>query len=243
MTLFGENSKQASSLDLKYQPISYEIDILNWLETCKKEVVDIPVLREAIAQYIYLLKKLTNQNNNQNMTVDIMNQVLDSPESLHAYKALLNIEKDLKPELVKRILKKLVDRLTTEGFSFIETIDASKDRGTLASFQNPTLIQRNLALELSFEGARYSNLIFGFRKTDEGEFPADLSAGFQKVFVNAKSSKKYPVYVSYTKYKNWHHAGLNSIYFNFSKFYDDFKGEVDAMLSIVNEYKKQAPLD
>jgi len=68
-------------------------------------------------------------------------------------------------------------------------------------------------------------------------------AKFQKEFVNAKPSKEYPICVSYTKYKNWHYADLNNIYFRFSSFYGDFKGEVDALLSIVNEYIKPAALD
>jgi hypothetical protein len=168
------------------------------------------------------------------MTEDIINQVLGSPESLTAYRALLGIEKDLKPEIIKRILAKWVAKLEKDGFSNIKKFDFNKDRGMLISFQNPALIQRNLVLELSFEGARYSNLVIGFRKMDASEFPNALFTEFQKKFINAKPSKKYPICVSYTKYKNWHYNDLNKIYFSFNSFYTGFKGEVDAMLAIVN---------
>ena len=58
LTLFGEESKQNFPKE-KYNIISYENDIIIWLEECKKESVNIPILRESITQYINLIKKLS----------------------------------------------------------------------------------------------------------------------------------------------------------------------------------------
>jgi hypothetical protein len=234
LTLFGDFSVHEDS-NVNYKTLSYQMDIIGWLEECRKVSVDIPIVRESISQYIFLLKKLTNQNANQKMSEEIINRVLGSPESLTAYKALLGIERDLKPELVKRILVEWVKRLKEEGFSNIKTFDFNSDRGMLISFQNPSLIQRNLVLELSFEGARYSNLIIGFRKMGASEYPNALFTGFQNKFGNAKSSMKYPAYMSYDpQYKDWHFNVLNQIYFNFDTFYSNFRSKAALILDIVN---------
>lgn len=45
--------------------ISYREDILNWLEECKSEVSNLPHLREMLSQYIYTVKRITNQNPNE----------------------------------------------------------------------------------------------------------------------------------------------------------------------------------
>jgi superfamily II helicase len=50
-----------------YFLISYRKDILEWLEKCVKEAVKFPMLREVIQQYIYLIKKLTNQTMNDDL--------------------------------------------------------------------------------------------------------------------------------------------------------------------------------
>ena len=56
--------------------VSYKEHIINWLDLCKKEVVNLPIIRESISQYINLLKKLTNQTENQNQAMEIQNLIL-----------------------------------------------------------------------------------------------------------------------------------------------------------------------
>jgi hypothetical protein len=56
----------------KFIQLSYEHDILNWLEQCLKEAVKHSMLRETIAQYINLIKFLTNQSTNQIMEQEII---------------------------------------------------------------------------------------------------------------------------------------------------------------------------
>ncbi|WP_286971921.1 PD-(D/E)XK nuclease family protein [Flavobacterium sp. UBA4854] len=78
LTLNG--SFPTSGLDLiekqHYFNISYKEDIINWLELCVKEASDKPMLREAIKQYIYLIKKLTGQTLNKKMGEEIQDLIL-----------------------------------------------------------------------------------------------------------------------------------------------------------------------
>jgi len=212
LTLFGDLSRDDSP-DLLYKTLSYEIDIICWLEDCRKVSVNTPIVRESISQYIFLLKKLTHQNANKRMNEDIVNLVLSTSKNISAYKALLNIQNDLKPELINRILAKLVDELMKDDFSIIEKFDFSKDRGTLISFQNETLAANNLSVELIFEGSKYSNLVLGLYKSE------------------TNSTGSYVARIAYSKYRNWYFDKLNDIYFNFESFYNNLKGEVDSMLN------------
>lgn len=78
LTLEGKQSdcQLTKEFDLTYSSISYSSDIIYWLENCKKSAIDTPMLREVISQYIYLLKKITNQNTNKEMSKEITNQLL-----------------------------------------------------------------------------------------------------------------------------------------------------------------------
>lgn len=90
LTLTGEESKQL--IDNKdnniYTPIAYSNNekdskgsILNWLEECVKYAYDKPMVREVLNQYIYLIKKLTNQTTNKDMTNDIVEIINDNFEA------------------------------------------------------------------------------------------------------------------------------------------------------------------
>lgn len=60
--------------------ISYEKDILKWLELCRKESVNVPVVRETLTQYIHLIKFLTNQSEIEAMNTEIRQFLLANPE-------------------------------------------------------------------------------------------------------------------------------------------------------------------
>lgn len=71
LTLFGKGASDYSlknlETNLDYLVISYQKDILSWLELCLKEVTNVPILRETINQYINLVKKLTHQLSDKKM--------------------------------------------------------------------------------------------------------------------------------------------------------------------------------
>jgi hypothetical protein len=73
LTLDGKDSETAHELEKNnhYFTISYEKEILLWLQECVKEAVKFPMLREVIYQYINLIKKLTNQTMNTELKKEI----------------------------------------------------------------------------------------------------------------------------------------------------------------------------
>lgn len=92
--------------------ISYKEQIINWLDLCKKEVVNLPIIRESVSQYINLLKKLTNQTENQNQAMEIQNLILKNIES--AKKVNENYDKAIKNFALK--IKKITYKYLEEYF-------------------------------------------------------------------------------------------------------------------------------
>lgn len=88
LTLYGEDSKQIvdNEKNKVYQTISYKSDVLDWIQECVKYAYDKPMVREVLKQYIYLIKNLTNQTNNEDMSekiIEIVNENFEASSEIH----------------------------------------------------------------------------------------------------------------------------------------------------------------
>lgn len=100
LTLDGKDSETSHELEKNnhYFTISYENEILLWLQECVKEAVKFPMLREVIYQYINLIKKLTNQTMNTELKKEIEELIKNNfIESSH----IANNFEEVKNEIVK----------------------------------------------------------------------------------------------------------------------------------------------
>lgn len=61
LTLFGDEASEQSCRGVKYIPISYEVQIVEWLEECIGFSARLPLIRETLIQYQQHIKQLTNQ--------------------------------------------------------------------------------------------------------------------------------------------------------------------------------------
>lgn len=64
--------------------LSYHYDILNWLKNCRKEAATLPLLREGISHYINLIRFLTNESIDKSMNNEVMNILVENPETLQS---------------------------------------------------------------------------------------------------------------------------------------------------------------
>ena len=183
LTLFGEKSREENSAGL-YETMSYETDMVNWLEQCLVKVENMPVIQQTIIQYINVIKKLTNQSLNNKMSQEIINKILEEKEYLTAYKVLYDVNNELKKELVTRILGKIQEMLSKKGIEDVKTMDCGVTQGTLFHIQTASMKKNHIKLALYFEGKEYSRLNMGFVKTNSNISldPDKLHQGFKKVF-------------------------------------------------------------
>lgn len=94
-----------------YFTLSYESDILKWLEQCREKVVDKPLIREGISHYINLIKHLTNQTISKEMEKDLKDLILENPkyiQNLGIIREAINISV---VELQRRFWKLLKEKM------------------------------------------------------------------------------------------------------------------------------------
>jgi hypothetical protein len=107
LNLFGEFPSIDSSGDLEVEKdfhiISYKDIILKWLQKCFKEAIDQPILRETIKQYINLIKSLTNQTINDDMSNEIIKIILNNDVSIESTKQIVNSFNRIKNELIDKL--------------------------------------------------------------------------------------------------------------------------------------------
>jgi len=239
LTLFGDESRQHTSKDI-YDCISYETDIINWLEECKKEAVNIPILRETISQYINLLKKLTNQNLNIKMSQDVVKRVLRDENSFKAFKKLLNSKNEVFKIVMNDVLFPLLEDLE-KRYSLKLNLNKNKfltSRKAWVGFNfvNDKLIQNNLRLNFEFQGLNYSTMIFGFtyieQKNKHNFNYDDLKSNFKLNFGNFKFSDAWPCYNDFSGYTNW--LDLDTLQkIKFGDFKNDITSKIEKMLEII----------
>jgi hypothetical protein len=107
LTLSGDVASDQSGGGVGYIPISYQTNIIAWLEKCVCIAVHFPMVRETINQYINHIKSLTNQDMNTKNREEIT-EVLSKVENLRAaqvisqnYSATFDyiIEKQFNPKM------------------------------------------------------------------------------------------------------------------------------------------------
>lgn len=109
LTLDGKLANTSLENGNDYTCISYKKDITEWLEKCKKEAANFPLLRETIAQYLTLIKNLTNQSINKKMEKEIINEMIASKDTFDASFAIVNAFKEAKVELFNKMKEKLIE--------------------------------------------------------------------------------------------------------------------------------------
>lgn len=84
--------------DEHFKIISYRNQIIHWLEICRKEAVELPLLREGISHYINLLKTLVGQSSNKAMENEVRDLIVSNKENL---KSAIGISQTLTAAKIK----------------------------------------------------------------------------------------------------------------------------------------------
>lgn len=91
--------------------ISYETDILNWIEKCVEYSAAIPFIRETLRQYANLIKRLTNQETIGIMKNEIYEIIKNSKQNFLIAKAISNSFRDIAPNYYRELLEHIKDKL------------------------------------------------------------------------------------------------------------------------------------
>lgn len=177
--------KEPAVLD-KLICISYQDDILKWLDECKKSSIDQPIIRETIKQYQFLIKDLTNQSSNKNMEEDIINKIMSSTDYIES---ALNLNR-LIPALQQNLIVKFKDILKDE-FEPNYKIGFSKNLGKEESYIS--IFKSEWKNEMIFYFNKKYDLYIGFRPKEKPI--EDVLKNIKNQFKNYHNQKNI-------KYKN-----------------------------------------
>jgi hypothetical protein len=203
LTLKGEHSSYKG----KYKPISYRVHIKNWLELCRREAVEAPLLRESITLYLNLVKKLTHQTINKEMEKEIVERVLRNPESLMAYSKLFSsyssIIHKIRIDGIKAIIDKAAKDLGLDNPNYIGNFpDTNRYAGV--AFDNPLLKSLNLKIGIHYEGNNGYMVMFTISSLDNNApMVNEVQMRFKNAFNEIKLSPSFICYLEWVKYPNW----------------------------------------
>lgn len=119
---------------IQYTPISYREDILFWLNECKLASERKPMVSTLIMQYIILIKKLTNQMNNQENQDQFLKQLL-SKDNIDTTAYLMDRCNEIKKELFEKCLESKLRRWAKDNDFAFESDDYTEKKKMTLSLQ------------------------------------------------------------------------------------------------------------
>ena len=136
LTLHGSEPDTHSLGCLRIQDIrcvSYESDVIGWLDACIKEVARIPQIRELLVQYQNLLRKLTGRHDG-NLTMELANLLKEKQGDRYNFELvppLADALRDLRIQAEWRFWESLRERLTGRKDSRAWYLEALPIEGAL----------------------------------------------------------------------------------------------------------------
>lgn len=153
-----ENTRLTEGAD--YICLSYKTDIIDWLNACIKEAAKLPLLRETIQQYIYIIKLLTNQATNQTMNEEIAKIISSDAEiflSAHSVKDSLDSTYKILLDKFKKEVSEIANELNLE----VQYDVNFNKKHTGFDFYHTDITRDNLRIRFAFGSERTQNLVVG----------------------------------------------------------------------------------
>lgn len=204
----GEWSTGRKLKEADYVLVSYKQDVLNWLEDCKKEAVNLPILRETITQYIYLIKYLTNQTTNYKMQEEIVGLILQTRENFEAFASLQEVTGRVYDQVVTRLKNQLEGVAKEFGLELEYDIGINRTvKYAGFSFKGGVLDKYNLTIRFEFDKGDTKGLCYGFTGPNKDEKERTQRALLKEKFVSVFKTKVYntdswPAYTSWSEYSD-----------------------------------------
>ena len=238
LTLFG-NDPSKNSLgkpeEVEYINISYKDHILKWLELCKKESIDNPLLRETLTQYIILIKQLTGQTRSKEMQKEYLDIILKDVDNVSSAFVISENFNEIKLQILKNkfepLIKDLAKRLNLE-------IDILLDENCFKQYWRFSLRKqewKNLKIGFEFEENNLKKLNYGLCGTNISNELNEYLRGLKY-----KSSKAWPIYQVMDKYSNWYKEKFYlDLYSNSHNIINAFENKINEILLITENWEKE----
>jgi hypothetical protein len=194
----SENSKGNLIEDIDYVCITYKEDIKYWLEKCKEKAVNHAILRETIAQYINLIKYLTGQTINDNMTQEIVKKIARNAENIEASILVATSIESLKSHLLCVLKSQLkeIDKTLNVDFGVDDARFENREADGAVFFNPKEWI--NFRIGFCFESKSSNDLFYGICHK---EFKSGTEEEIKQI---QDAIKETPDADNDCKYSYWH---------------------------------------
>lgn len=232
LTLFGDDpSEYSTGKDKKidYKPISYREHILKWLELCKLESIDNPLLRETLTQYIVLVKQLTGQARSRKMQKEYLDTILRDADNVSAAFIIAENLNDIKVAILKEKFEPLMKKLEKDLGVFLDIdYDCCFASGWAFGFYKHEW--KHLKIYFEFNGANFQNLYYGI--LDSG-----ISQDFDKYLhsLNYEHSEYWSLWRCMEQYRYWNKEFFTELCSNNYNIVNVFKNVIKEILLIVED--------
>ena len=176
LTLDGSDPDEGSADGRAVTPVSYR-EIIPWLERCQERAYDIPALRESVAQYIHLIRKLTG--------TDLKGAYMKALKKLILENNNLVLVHDLSEAMVEAkvlLLKNFLEEIDAAARTRIPNLPYRTDDSSAEEEDIQAFLARQAGR------LRYVSLYFGFR---------------QGVFLGVEVAKDYMYYGIYCERESY----------------------------------------
>ena len=181
-----------------FKTVSYNTNIVRWLESCRKEAATAPSVREAITQYIHLINRLTQQNTSALMNEEIIKKVTGDPTTYLAYASLRNSDGEIRKAIIEKVNEQLDELGKALGLETLERFRGLGVKEEQFYFTTPTLKSQNLRFGLRCSSAEYQVFYYGFTYINPKEscpIASSVLTRFKEVFSEEASHNPFWVAV------------------------------------------------
>lgn len=236
LTMNGKDATRDSlwNLPKKYYPISYQKHILRWLEKCLAVSKESSFISTAIRQYILLIKDLTGQGRNPEMTKEIIDILTKDKESFSGAVDVFNNLKEAKNKVITNQLLQPLEAFLKEQDADIQIKTILNDQG-LSGFRINMPEWKKICLCFNLEG---NTGIYGFRflsdKTDNNHIRASIKNNF-----GAEQTPWWPLIYRIDSFRFWELGAVKSLFNEDNAALIYYKEKVKELLDIAKQLKDQ----
>jgi hypothetical protein len=233
-------TRQELKLGEDYFLLSYKVDILHWLEECRKEAASHPLVRETIAQYMNLIRHLTQQNTTNIMSEEIATAVLRDKETFDAFWALRGAEQIIKEKILAHLENRLLDIGNRLGLECKIELSAEGKKYSACVFTTVAMKSRNLQILYTNHENQFRDWQFGFCRINQKDEtlpnPIDLGRlkeAFVDKFGKCEESFGWPAYSKEHFYQLWTDVTFAAIYYG--TFIEEFSKLLKKHVDVAKE--------
>jgi len=229
LTLRGKEASEQSGKGVVYTCISYEKDIIAWLEKCVGIAIHVPIVRETINQYINHLKSLTNQDMDTKNKEEIL-EILSKTENIKTVQLIHQNYNAIFDKLAKNYFNPKMEEFARQKELKYEY--AKSNESHIEFYIKSSTWQEKYWIEFTYDSRGY---FYGLVNNPQNQISNEAKKRILEYYgKSGKTTDDFPFLKIFDRLdvNTW----INDIVIG-NKFFDDCKTKIEELLSVMEGVK------